>query len=200
MHVRVEMSWKEAKNGKKTKIFQIFEIFFHIQLYRIPNDYQLKEKWVESIRAGNNDMYEGGGFVCQGHFASEDIIHNANTIRLKKGSIPSIFLVEVIEATENTAVDQCNECEKCALIEIERKQLFNQLTKMNIDSQIQEQKLNLKIETQQTIIKAKSKERNQLAALKKKNADLREQLLISKTAPGLNVIFCICIVFVPIII
>lgn len=136
-------------------------------------------------------MYEGGGYVCQGHFSTEDIIRNKNAIRLRKGTIPSIFFVEVVEATENIAEDKCEQCER---FKIDYDELVNQMTKANVDSQTEQQKLHHKIEHQHITIKEKSKQieqlQKQITALKKKNTDLQEKLLIAKTAPDLNVIFC----------
>lgn len=68
----------------------------------------MKEKWVKAIRAANNDNYEGGGFICEQHFVTEDIIHSSNRMQLKKGSIPSIFLVEIVEIVLNLKINVKN--------------------------------------------------------------------------------------------
>lgn len=148
----------------------------------------MKEKWVQTIRAANNDNYEGGGFICQQHFASEDIMHISNQKRLRKGSIPSVFLVEIVETTGSTTIETEHECEKCECLEKERFELFDKFTKLNIESQIDKERFQRKIDQQQTTIKEKAKEieklQHQLSTLKNKSKDLQEQILISKTSPG----------------
>lgn len=53
---------------------------------------ELQKKWIEVIRARNNDEYSGDGLVCMLHFSSDDIYTKGGRKRLKQDSIPSIFL------------------------------------------------------------------------------------------------------------
>lgn len=160
-----------------------------IHMFRIPRNYQLKEKWVEAIKAANNDNYEGNGLICQEHFTTEDIVHTANRKQLKKGSIPSLFLVDVIETAEISTEHQCDKCE---YLETERNEVRNKFTQLNIDLQVQKEKLQRKADQQQATIIDKTKEieklQRQLRMMQNKNELLQEQLLIAKTTPGLNVI------------
>lgn len=59
---------------------------------RVPTDVDSKKRWIEVIRACNNDEYGGGGLVCKLHFLSDDMVTIGGRPRLKPNSIPSIFL------------------------------------------------------------------------------------------------------------
>lgn len=65
---------------------------FIFKYCRAPADFDSKKRWIEVIRACNNDEYDGGGLVCKLHFSSDDMVTIGGRPRLKPNSIPSIFL------------------------------------------------------------------------------------------------------------
>lgn len=161
----------------------------------------MKQRWIEEIQSANNDNYSGGGFVCEQHFLPDNIIKTTDRKQLTKGSVPSVFLVEILEINESDESDESidskaeNRCGRCECLEAQLKDLSDQFTKFRLDSDIQRQKLQQDIEKKMLVIIEKSKEIKKLKAntpkeietLKKLNDKLREQLLISRTTPSLNV-------------
>lgn len=99
------------------------------------------------------------------------------------------------KSDESIDCEAGNQCERCESLKSELKELTEQFIKFQLDSDIQRQKLQQDVEKKHLVIIEKSKEIKKLKAnsskeietLKKVNDKLREQLLISKTTPSLNV-------------
>lgn len=149
----------------------------------------MKTKWIEVIREANNDHLSGNGLVCSNHFLSEEMHGSGTRIQLIKGAIPSIFMVECIEYTEES-----DECDKCNNMKAEIDQLQAKIVKLTLDSQISDAKLNEKIEKLQYLLSEKNQEvtkiKKQLRIInhqKQKIEELERELFTLKTNPSINV-------------
>lgn len=118
--------------------------------FRSPNDDEIRKKWIDAIKHANNDNYQGGGLVCCQHFLPDEI---SRVGRLKQGSIPSIFMVDVIQMDE----DMVDDCDGCENLRSEINDLKLKLTKFSLDSSIKEMKMLRNIEKKNLSSKKKWK-------------------------------------------
>lgn len=147
----------------------------------------MKPKWIKAIEEANNYDFVGNGLVCSQHFLDEDIYTVGSQVQLRKGSIPSIFLVDVMEDTPES-------CDKCDENKADKEYFHKLYLKLSLDSQVNEAKLNHKLEKLESTLNEKNEEILQLKKrvgeiekLKNKNKTLEEELLILKTSPDINV-------------
>lgn len=144
----------------------------------------MKSLWIKAIREANNDNYNGIGFVCSNHFSPEKIRGNAQRATLIKGSIPSVFEVECIESIDEPETNECDTCNN----------LNREITKITLNSEIKDKKMQEKIENLQCIVADKTQE---ICKLKKKLELIEKQkdrikalendLFALKTTPNINV-------------
>lgn len=92
---------------------------------------------IEAIRHANDDNYNGGGLICCQHFSPHEILGSGRRCKLIEGSVPSVFLVEMIEVSEDMEIM----CESCEGLKAEIVALKAKLSKMTLDNAIQELKL-----------------------------------------------------------
>lgn len=156
---------------------------------RLPKDDELKNQWVEAIREANNDNYSGSGLVCQNHFEPEEIRGEGPRAQLVKGSVPSVFFVECIEAPDE--LQDIGECNECSHMKSDIENINVKIMRMALDSQIIEAKLQKKIEELQCSLDAKTqgtyKLKKQLKMAEIENDTLRNNLLALKTTSNVNV-------------
>lgn len=159
--------------------------------FRVPNDNDVKSLWIKAIREANNDNYNGMGFVCSNHFSPEKNRGNAQRATLIKGIIPSVFEVECIESIESI---ESIECDTCNHKKSEIDKLNREITKITLNSEMKDKKMQEKIENLQCIVADKTQE---ICKLKKKLELIEKQkdrikalendLFALKTTPNINV-------------
>lgn len=167
---------------------------------RLPKNYELKNQWIKAIREANNDGYGGSGLVCSCHFSSDQIRGSGSRAQLINGSVPSVFMVECIEQSNGECIEQSNgkknECDLCNDSKAEMDELRAKITKLTLDSQIDNAKMQEKIDKFEYISNEKtkyiSKLKKQLRVVeqqKTKIKALEKELFRMKTTPNINVIF-----------
>lgn len=166
--------------------------FIFCFIFRLPNDLALKNQWILAIQEANNEKFCGIGVVCSKHFSPDQICGRGPQAKLVKGSVPSVFSVECIEyASEHP---EPNECDKCNQKQYEMDNLKAEVTKITLNSEINETKLKEKIEKLQCTISEKTEEiyklKKKLALVEKQKTEIKRlenELFALKTAPNINV-------------
>lgn len=164
--------------------------------FRLPNHVETKQKWIDAIKQANNDNYRGGGLVCCRHFSPDEILGIGRMSKLINGSIPSIFLVEMIQMDEDMAEeDMVKECDDCENLKSEISELKAKLTKFSLDSGIQEMKMLQKNEKLKSKLEERTKENSKitktLRALETENESLKRKIFVSQTSPNIEVLYYI---------
>lgn len=141
-----------------------------------------------SYPSSYNDNYSGGGLICVQHFPPETIQGSGSRIHLKKGTTPSIFLVDIDPLIGE---EPPSNCENCKDLESKNEEIQTKLFKVSLDSEVDVMKFKNKIEKLESIVHDKdceaAKMKRKIRALEIKNKSLEEKLFISKTVPDINV-------------
>lgn len=149
---------------------------------RDPKAIDWRKNWDDALA---NEVCSNGDLICIEHFRSEDYsVSKSGTITLKKNAVPTIFLpsrekprekpIDVFDCTTNVinATDGSSPvssfggldpllCENCQQSEVTAKLLQTQLDEMRI----QNEALQLTINTQNDEIKSLTSELNELSAI-----------------------------------
>lgn len=119
--------------------------------FRLPNDIHQRDEWIRIVREANGDNYNGGGFICSLHFHADQIKRKSQKqIMLLPGTIPSVFMVDILEISE----ENCN-CFEMRIENNELKDKVSALVKKNEESEsrcsnaFKTMKETLKIRTQE---------------------------------------------------
>lgn len=118
------------------------------------------------IRQVNNDNYSGSGFVCQLHFAPELMNSNKrNEKTLRKGSVPSEFLVELLEQPDD-GNEHGTHCDNCEQLRMKINELEKIIIKQNLDNDVKKQK------AEKTIAELKETIKNNRLEIKKQKIEI----------------------------
>lgn len=149
----------------------------------------MKNQWIEAIRGANNDNYNGSGLVCSNHFSADEIRRIGSRFQLIKGSIPSVFLVDCIEFTDET-----DGCDNCNSMKSKIDELQAKIMKLTLDSQINETKLQDNIKKLQSSLAEKTQEMSKfkkqhkiIEKLNSKITKMENEIFVLKTTPNIKV-------------
>lgn len=157
----------------------------------------MRRKWIQAIREANNDSYCGGGYVCSQHFLANEICGGPKII-IAKNAVPSVFLVELIEVSEEEGMDEMGtECGTCGSMKLEVNELHMQIAKLSMDHQMEKAKLNEKIAKLNCMVEGKTKENYNLQKrvheLTNKTNMLQEEKCANRTDQNVRASTCISV-------
>lgn len=114
---------------------------------RLPNDAEMKEKWVASIKNATGTQLASSHLICSSHFTSDDIKQTKNRWRLADDAIPSLFAAQNTQkysnssilsnsieySVDNEVIEQniAQNCSNCFHFESEKKKLLEE--KLNLE-------------------------------------------------------------------